>query len=140
MTQQLAEQVARQMIEPTVSYEGAVQSVFALPDVDSRSTRRENWYDLCSYEMVDHLGSETAIIELGQAYTINCSEGGMLLLMPRAPESGRYVEVHIGPTVGRCAAYLLEVRWSKAVTIESDGDLYLVGCQRTFGPCHYFQF
>jgi len=60
--------------------------------------------------------------------------------MPRAPETGRYVEVHTGPTVGRRAAYLFEVRWSKPLPIESEGDLYLVGCQRTFGPLHYFQF
>ncbi|HEY5626368.1 MAG TPA: hypothetical protein VIR79_00340 [Nitrospira sp.] len=141
MIQQLTQFVTRQGREHSMTVKGGMgQSVFAIPDFDSRATRREDQYELCSYEMVDHLGSESAILESGLAYTINRSEGGMLLLMPRAPETGRYLELHVGPTVGWRAAYVFEARWSKAVTIGSEGDLYLVGCQRTFGPCRYGSF
>jgi len=62
------------------------------------------------------------------------------LLMSRIPDEGQCIELHSMPVLGRRAAYLLEVRWTKPVRIESEGELYLVGCQRTFGPCHYFQF
>jgi len=140
MTQQMAHQVSQQLRTRAVNYKGAGKLLPIKSELDLRLTKREEQCHLCTYEMVDQSEIETAIIESGQAFTINHGAGGMLLLLPRAPETGQYVEVHTGPTVGWRAAYLIEVRWSKPVPIESQGDLYLVGCQRTFGPLHYFQF
>jgi hypothetical protein len=140
MTQQMAQQVSRQLKTQEVNYRRTGELPPMKTELDLRMTKREDQYQLCTYEMVDQLEIETAIIESGRAFTINHSAGGMLLLMPRAPETGRYVEVRTGPTVGRRAAYFFEVRWSKPIPIESEGGLYLVGCQRTFGPLHYFQF
>jgi hypothetical protein len=140
MAHHVTRQVTRQLRERAITSRQAGESVSLKPGVDLRKACREVKSRPCSYQMVEQLASEAVVIQTGQAITINQSAGGMLLMMSNAPEAGRYLEIHTGPTVGRRAAYLLEVRWTKPIPIELEGKLYLVGCQRTFGPCHYYQF
>ncbi len=64
----------------------------------------------------------------------------MLLFMALAPHAKQLMEVHTARFRWGWAANLFEVRWTKPVPVESFGNLYMVGCRRIFGPCHYLSF
>jgi len=140
MTPQVVQQVTRQLRARAIISSGVAGGMSLKQPIELRQAGREVKVQMCSYQLVDRVGSEGFVIESGEAVTINRSNGGMLLLMSRAPLAGQYLEIHTEPTHGRRAAYVFEARWSKPVTVESEGDLYLVGCRRTFGPCRYFEF
>jgi hypothetical protein len=76
--------------------------------------------------VLEAIEKKSAVIERGKAIALNRSTEGMLLFMGRAPHAKPLIEVH--------------VRWIRPVQVESFGDLYLVGCRRMFGPCHYLSF
>ena len=142
MAQHIVPQISRQ-----TRRHGAVQPggdgygrVPVLPEVELRRYRRETQLQGCTYQMVECLESKALVIETGQAIAVNRSIGGMLLMMSHAPGSGKYLEVHTKPVMGRRTAYLMEVRWTKPIRSGSEGDLFLVGCRCAFGPCQYFQF
>jgi hypothetical protein len=140
MTEQYAQQVTELIRGRAVALDETAEFVCMEPETDRRQSTREAQAQPCSYEMVDQLGSEAIVVETGHAVALNRSAGGVRLLMSRAPEAAQYIEIHTAPILGRRAAYLFEVRWTKPVRNESEGGLYLVGCRRTFGPCHYVQF
>jgi hypothetical protein len=140
MTREVAQQDNRQLNRPAVSRRRVDGCIPWSKTMDRRGASRVERYQAYSYERVERFENEAAVIETGRVFTVNQSAGGMLLLMSRVPDEGQCVELHSMPILGQRTAYLLEVRWTKPVRIESEGELYLVGCQRTFGPCHYFQF
>ncbi len=71
---------------------------------------------------------------------LNRSTEGMLLLMGRAPLAKQLIEVYTPRSRWSRTANVFEARWTRPVRVESHGNLYLVGCRRTFGPCHYLSF
>jgi hypothetical protein len=87
MTQQMALQISRQLRTRAVNYKGAGKLPPMTTELELRMTKREDQCQLCTYEMVDQLEVETAIIKSGQAFKINHSPGGMLLMMSSAPEA-----------------------------------------------------
>jgi hypothetical protein len=102
-----------------------------------RCEARMDYRSMCSYEVLEVIDEESAIIEQGKAFAINRSTEGMLLFMALAPHTKQLIEVH-NPRSGRgWTANVFEVRWTRPVPVESFGNLYLVGCRRIFGPCHY---
>ena len=76
----------------------------------------------------------------GEAFAVNRSTEGMLLLSALVPHAEQLIEVRTpcfgwGRTVN-----IFEVRWTRPVEAESLGNLYLIGCRRILGPCHYLSF
>ena len=78
------------------------------------------------------------VIQEGEAYSLNRSQHGIMLLMGYAPNAKQVVELHIPEAHWRRSLNLYEVQWTKAISIESRGDLYLVGCKLVFGPSRYW--
>ena len=92
---------------------------------------------LCSYEVLKTIKKESVVIEQGEAIALNRSTEGMLLFMRQAPRTKQLIEVHIPRYGWGKTMNVFDVRWIKPVQVESFGNLYLVGCRRIFGPCHY---
>lgn len=100
-----------------------------------RREARKDHQDLCSYEMLDATEEESVVIEKGTAVALNGSTEGILLLMHRAPQAKQLIEVHSSRQGRGGTVDVFGVRWTKTIPVESFENLYLVGCQRMFGPC-----
>ena len=105
-----------------------------------RSEARMEYRGICSYEVLEAIDEESVVIEQGEAFPINRSTEGMLLLMGQARQANQLIEVHTRRSGWGRTANVFEVRWTRPVQVESFGNLYLVGCRRTVGPCHYLSF
>lgn len=60
--------------------------------------------------------------------------------MALAPHAKRLIEVYTSRAGWGRTVNIFETRWTKPLEVELFRDLYLVGCQRKFGPCHYLLF
>jgi hypothetical protein len=90
--------------------------------------------------MIEAIEEESFVIEQGTAITLNRSTEGVLLCMRQAPHVMQMIEVR-SPCAGLYRTMIVfDVRWVRPVHVESSGHLYLVGCRRMFGPCHYLSF
>ena len=105
-----------------------------------RCDARTEYRSMCSYKMIDAIEEESVVIEKGVAFALNRSKEGMLLLMGQAPHAKQLIEVYSPRSRWSRTANLFEARWTRPVQVESHGNLYLVGCRRTFGPRHYLSF
>ena len=105
-----------------------------------RCEARTEYRCLCSYEVLEAIEDESVVIEQGEAFALNRSTEGMLLLMGRAPHAKQLIEVHTPRSRWGRTVNVFEARWTRPVQVESLGNLYLVGCRRIFGPCHYLLF
>jgi hypothetical protein len=99
-----------------------------------------DYRSMCSYEVLEVIDEQSAVIEQGKAFALNRSTKGMLLFMALAPRAKQLIEVHTLRSGWGRTANVFEVRWTRPVQVESFGNLYLVGCQRIFGPCRYLLF
>ena len=95
---------------------------------------------MCSYEVLEVIDETSVVIEQGEAFALNRSTEGMLLFMGRAPHAKQLIEVRTSRSGWGRTVNVFETRWARPVQVESLGDLYLVGCRRIFGPCHYSSF
>jgi hypothetical protein len=109
-------------------------------DPGRRCEMRADYWRVCSYEVLEAIEEESVVIEKGKTVAVNRSTEGMLLFMRQAPHTKQLIEVHV--LRGRCGRTMnvFNVRWFRPVQVESLGNLYLVGCRRIFGPCHYLSF
>ena len=105
-----------------------------------RCEARTESRSMCSYEVLEAIEEESVVIEQGKVFALNRSTEGMLLLMVRAPHAKQLIEVHAPRFRWGRTVNVLEARWTRPVHVESLGNLYLVGCRRIFGPCHYLSF
>jgi hypothetical protein len=105
-----------------------------------RCEARMQYRSVCSYEVLEAIDEESVVIEQGEAFAFNRSAEGILLFMGQAPHAKQLIEVHTPRSGWGRTANVFEVRWTRPVQVESLGNLYLVGCQRIFGPCHYQSF
>jgi len=112
----------------------------AWAELEQRRERRQVSLKPCSYEIVEANGMESVTIESGSAYSLNHSRDGISLLLSHAPLPTQCLEVHQSQSFGRRTVSVFEVRWTRPVHIEGEGELYVVGCRRLFGPCRYLQF
>jgi hypothetical protein len=117
----------------------AVMPATAIPPKRRCETRVE-YRCRCSYEVAEAIDEELAYFEQGEAFALNRSAEGMLLVMGHALHVMRLIEVHAFHSRWGRAANVFEVRWTRPVEVESFGNLYLVGCRRIFGPCHDLSF
>jgi hypothetical protein len=143
--------------EKILSYSAAVtrwEQKAASKDVEHRHTRlpptasslgqrceaRRDYQCMCSYEVLEVIDKRSVVIEQGKVFACNQSTEGILLVMRSAPHEKQLIEVHT-PCSGLYRTMIVfEVRWSRLLQVESVGSLYLVGCRRMFGPCHYLSF
>ena len=105
-----------------------------------RGEARVEYRSMCTYEVLEADEDQSVVIEQGEAFTLNRSKEGILLVMGNAPQNTQSIEVHTSRFGWGKTVNVFEVRWSKPVQVEALGYLYLVGCRRTFGPCHYLAF
>jgi len=94
----------------------------------------------CSYEVQQVIDGESVVVNRGETVTLNRSEEGVLLVMTRPPHLNQAIEVHTRRALWGRTAHVYEARWAKSVHMESLGNVYLVGCRRVVGPCHYLSF
>lgn len=105
-----------------------------------RGEERTEYRCMCTYEVLEANDEQSVVIEQGEAFALNRSTEGILLLMGKAPQGNQSIEVHTSRFGWGKTVNVFEVRWTRPVQVESLGNLYLVGCRRTFGPCHYLSF
>lgn len=105
-----------------------------------RGEARIEYRSLCTYEVLEARDDQSVVIEQGEAFALNRSMEGILLIMGKAPQGKQSIEVHTSRFGWGKTVNVFEVRWTKPVQVESLGHLYLVGCRRIFGPCHYLSF
>ena len=95
---------------------------------------------LCPYEVIEAKEGKSVVIGQGEAFALNQSMGGMLLLVDLAPQTKQLIEVRTRRSGWGWTLNVLEARWAKPVQVESLGNMYLVGCRRVFGSCNYLSF
>jgi hypothetical protein len=113
------------------------------PKASSSQRRCEERTDcryMCSYEIRETIAGESVVIGEGEAFVVNRSNEGILLLMALAPHAKQLIEVHISRSRWRRIVSIFEPRWTKPRQAEPHADLYLVGCRQKFGPCEYSSF
>jgi len=101
---------------------------------ERRGEARRDYQQLCSYEMLEGIGKKSVIIRQGEVFALNRSKEGMLILMGQAPQKKQLIEVHSSRPGSDQTVNVFETKWARPLPVESLGKLYLVGCQRIFGP------
>jgi hypothetical protein len=105
-----------------------------------RCEARMDYRRMCSYEVLEAIEGGSVVIGQGEAFALNRSTEGMLLLIALSPHAKQLIEVHTSRSGWGKTVNIFETRWVRSVPVESLGNLYLVGCRRIFGPCHYLSF
>jgi len=105
-----------------------------------RCETRRDYRNLCPFEVIEAIEGESVVIGQGEAFALNQSTGGMLLLIDLAPQTKQLIEVHTRRSGWGWTLNILEARWTKPVQVESLGNMYLVGCRRVFNSCNYLSF
>ncbi len=90
----------------------------------------------CAYELVDGLDQQSHYFP-GEAYSLNLSADGILLLLDRKPQDRQLVAMR-NPAVRQRDLTLFEVRWMTALPAGTNPSRYMVGCHLTFGRIPYF--
>lgn len=111
----------------------AEMSARAVP-LERRGEARMDYRQSCSYEVLEAIEEESVVIRQGEAFALNRSTGGMLLLMGQALFDKQVFEVESPHSGSGRTVNVFEARWARPIPVESLGKLYLVGCQRIFGP------
>ena len=94
---------------------------------EARITDRHGY----TYELCECRDGGTVTVQQGQALSLNRSAHGILLLMSAAPRVTQLVELYNAQLGWRRSTMVYEVRWSRPLRVESQGDLFLVGCRLT---------
>lgn len=101
----------------------------SVPPVNRRSEARvedRHWY---SYEMYESRNAGAEVVVEGKVLSLNRSAHGILLLM-REPPRVRHLVALSNPRLGWYRSTMVyEIRWVRALPIESEGSQYLVGCR-----------
>ena len=95
---------------------------------------------MCTYSLCQSIDHEQVVIHQGDAYCINRSQQGILVLMGECPCEHHLLEIHLSESQWRHSMNVYEVQWTKPVTIEAQGELYVAGCRLVFRPPHYWKF
>jgi hypothetical protein len=116
-----------------------VKRATAIP-LERRCETRMEYRCRCSYEVAEAIDKELAFFERGEAFALNRSLEGMLLVMGHDRQVTQLIEVHAFHSRWGQTANVYEVRWTRPLPVESFGNLYLVGCRRIFGPSYFRSF
>lgn len=99
------------------------------------SRRREprlNDPKMCAYSFCESLDGQRMTVEEGEVYCINRSQHGILVLMGGRPQKRQLLELHVAENRWDYFLNLYEVQWTKVVPVDSQGELFLVGCRLVF--------
>jgi hypothetical protein len=125
---------------PPVSSHTAVDK---LVEPSSPNAQRDRRIDMrfairtrCTYELIDGQTQE-ATSPPGEAYSLNLSADGILLLLDRKPHQRQLVAMR-NPAIQQRAVTLFEVRWMTHLPVGTTHQRYMVGCHLTFGRIPYF--
>jgi hypothetical protein len=95
---------------------------------------------VCVYGLCESIEGGRVVIEQGEAFGLDRSERGILVLMGTQPRKQQLLELHVPRTRWEYALNLYEVQWTKVMPIESQGNLFLVGCRLVLGASRYCTF
>lgn len=118
---------------------GAVQQN-VIPFPSRRREARCEVQKVCAYGLCESTDKEALTIEQGEAYCLNRSEHGILILMGRRPRPQQYIELDVAETRWEHSLNLYEVQWVKDIPVETHGELFLVGCRLVLGASRYWSF
>ena len=107
---------------------------------ERRREARMDYRHMCSYAVFEPIEGKSVVIEQGEAFALNRSTEGILLLMGQAPHAKQLIELLTPRSGWGRTVTVFETRWVKPIQVESLGILYLVGCQRVFSSGHYLSF
>ncbi len=107
---------------------------------DRRREVRVEGSKVCAYSLCESIEGERLMIEQGEVYSLNRSEGGILVLMGSRPGNQQLLELHVPQARWEYVVNLYEVQWSKILPVESHGNLFLVGCRLLLGTSRYWAF
>lgn len=110
------------------------------PRSDRRHEVRAHESKVCAYGLCESIEGERAVIEQGEVYSLNQSEHGILVLMGSQPRNRQLLELHVPQSRWEYAVNLYEVQWTTILPIESQGNLFLVGCRLLLGASRYWAF
>lgn len=103
-----------------------------------RGEARVSEQKVCAYSLCESLDGGHVNIEQGEVYCINRSEHGILVLMGSRPRTRQLLELQVAETQREYSLCLYEVQWTKVVPVETQGELFLVGCRLVFGASRYW--
>lgn len=107
---------------------------------DRRGEVRIQESNVCVYGLCESVEGGRVVIEQGEAYGLDRSERGILVLMGAQPRKQQLLELHVPRNRWEYALNLYEVQWTKVLPIESQGNLFLVGCRLVLGASRYWTF
>ncbi len=144
MASNFIHRILRSLIETSTPHPSgppkSVDNILAVPLPIARNDRRiDRRFAIrtpCTYELIEDQNHE-ATISPGEAYSLNVSTDGILLLLDRKPEDRQLVAMR-NPAPQQRAVTLFEVRWMTQLPIGTTKKRYLVGCHLTFGRFPYF--
>ena len=87
----------------------------------------------CAYEICESDQNGAMAICEGQLVTVNRSAHGILLMMREAPRVNQLIEVHNAKLGWQRSMMVYQVRWTRRMPIDSEEDMFLVGCRLTLG-------
>lgn len=124
----------------TDSAMGGVAQQNVIPFPSRRREARCEVQKVCAYGLCESTDKEALTIEQGEAYCLNRSEHGILILIGRRPRPQQYIELDVAETRWEHSLNLYEVQWVKDIPVESHGELFLVGCRLVLGASRYWSF
>ena len=102
---------------------------------DRKGGKRVLGIQPCFYQLSQVAGYEIVKFSDGHALSLNTSLGGFLLLMPQLPERSQVFEVHTPlSTEEERTVKLVEACWTRELTFDAAGKVYLVGVRSLFEP------
>jgi c-di-GMP-binding flagellar brake protein YcgR len=88
---------------------------------------------VCPYELTTSVDSSTVKFSEGHGLAINCSGGGMLLLLPEEVEQRQVVEIQVPSAVRNAqSTKLIEVCWIRSIPISARVKMCLAGTRFLF--------
>jgi hypothetical protein len=97
-----------------------------------RRETRVSKQNVCAYSLCESLDGQRMTIEEGEVYCVNRSEHGILVLMGGRPQNRQLLELHVAENRWDYSLNLYEVQWTKVVPVDSQGELFLVGCRLVY--------
>jgi hypothetical protein len=101
---------------------------------DRRGGQRQPKIQPCFYQLSRIAGRDIIEFSDGHALSLNASQGGLLLLMPRPPERRQVFEVQTPASGEGRGVTLVETCWTRELTFGDRGKVYLVGVRSLFEP------
>jgi hypothetical protein len=116
----------------------AAQASVVMPAASSSPERRcgarVEYRCMCSYQVLDVFNEGLVVVQQGEAFVLNRSRDGILLLLGQPIREEQLIRVDIACSGRDRIGSVFEPRWTKPIHVESLGNLYLVGCRRISPP------